>query len=76
MSRRNGFLKPWIWIVYAILFVLAVPWYWPVDDERVLLGFPLWVVVTVGISALISCFSAWLFLACWPDEDETEEGVE
>ncbi|MAS96955.1 MAG: hypothetical protein CMO55_27505 [Verrucomicrobiales bacterium] len=76
MNESNRLLRPWIWIVYLILFLFGVPWYWPEGDTRILIGFPLWAVVTVGISFLISCFTAWLFLFRWPEEDSEEEGQE
>lgn len=72
MTRGSGYLRPWIWIGYGILFLVAIPWYWPEGDERILFGFPLWVIVSVGVSFLISCYTAWLFLSGWPDREEEE----
>ena len=39
----------YIWIVYLLLYALAVPWYWPEGYRGPLvLGFPLWVAVSLG----------------------------
>ena len=75
MSRSSGFFSIRVWIVYLILFVIGIPWYWPSGDERIFLGFPLWVVVTIAVSFVISCYTARLFWNHWPSLDE-EEGQE
>ncbi len=67
---KKGFLHPWIWITFAILFLVSIPWYWAPDSKAMFLGFPLWAVVSVFGSFLISCFTAWLFCRLWPDEEE------
>ena len=51
----------WLWPVYALLYAVAIPWYWP-DAYRgpLILGLPLWVVVTlVAVFAL----ALWTWLA-------------
>ena len=60
---------------FALLFIAAVPWYWPAHDQETLLGLPRWVVVSIVASVLISCLAAWVFLCHWPggDGDEPEE---
>ena len=60
---------------FALLFIAAVPWYWPAHDQETLLGLPRWVVVSIVASVLISCLTAWVFLRHWPggDGDEPEE---
>ncbi|OYW77941.1 MAG: hypothetical protein B7Z37_01865 [Verrucomicrobia bacterium 12-59-8] len=73
MSRPHNYLSWWIWAVYAVLAGVSVPWYWPVDDRRMLLGFPLWVVVSVLGSLAVSGFTAWLFVCRWPQDDEEDE---
>lgn len=37
-----------------------------------LLGFPLWAVVSILGSLAVSCFTAWLFVCRWPQDDEGE----
>mgnify|MGYP003657338924 CR=1 FL=1 len=72
MKSSKSYLSPWIWITYGVLFVVAVPWYWTEGYGEILFGFPVWAVVSVGASALISCFTAWLFLFYWPEAGEEE----
>ena len=62
----------WLWLGYALLYVIAIPWYWP-DNYRgpLILGLPLWVMVTlVAVFAL----ALWTLLAIaryWkPGEEE------
>ena len=72
-TQAHTYLSWRTWAVYAVLFGVAIPWYWPAEDARMLLGLPLWVVVSVAGSCGISCFTAWLWLAHWPvDEDEED----
>ncbi len=63
MFAKNGGFPGRALIVYLILFGIGVPWYWPADSERMLFGFPLWVVVSVLASLGLSCFTAWLMLS-------------
>lgn len=58
---------------YLALFVVAIPWYWPEGHEKVWMGFPLWVVVTLVASLAISIYTSWLFLKCWPDSEEGDD---
>lgn len=72
IEPSRNYLSWRIWAVYAVLFGLSIPWYWPAEDPRTLGGFPLWVVVSILGSAAISAFTAWLFLRCWPADEEDE----
>lgn len=62
-----------IWWTYAVLFAIAIPWYWqflPKTALTVVLGFPLWVLVAVCGSAVISAYTAWLLLRReWTEKD-------
>ncbi|MEM9016802.1 MAG: hypothetical protein AAGC68_07290 [Verrucomicrobiota bacterium] len=69
-SGERALLAPWIWVVYVGLFIVAIPWYWPSGDERVFLGFPLWVVVSIAMSLVISIYTAWIFLTRWPRQED------
>ena len=61
-------------IVYLILFTLAIPWYWPEDESRLLWGLPIWVVISVFVSIAISAYTAFLLLKYpWPGEIEDKE---
>jgi len=64
-----------IWLIYLVLFIVAVPWYWwmlPVSGMSVWLGMPLWVVVSLAVSAIVSTFTAALLCRRWPDEQDAE----
>lgn len=70
------YLQRWIWLVYAVLFGLAVPWYWqfmPGDPDRLWLGMPRWAAAAVLGSLLISLFTCWLFQRRWPEESQVRE---
>ena len=76
-SPKRSYLAGWIWLVYLVLFGIAIPWYWqfPGFDkiaDAIWLGFPAWVVVAVLGSASISTFTAWLWLKYWPEDEEDE----
>lgn len=72
MKPAHNYLSWRIWAVYTVLVAIAIPWYWPAEDVRMLFGFPLWVVVSVAGSAAISCYTAWLFACRWPEDDEED----
>ena len=60
---------------FALLFIAAVPWYWADGGEQPLvLGMPLWVAVSTGVSFLISCLVAWAAFHTWPSDDDDAEG--
>ena len=68
--------RPWLLALgFALLFVAAVPWYWPEGYRATALGLPRWVVVSICASFLISCLTAWVMLRHWPggDADEPED---
>lgn len=69
---RHPFVSGSTWLTYAALLAVAIPWYWPSGEPRLLLGVPLWAVVSFGASAAISTFTAWLLLRHWPDEPGTD----
>ena len=45
--------------VYCLLLAFAIPWYWPRDDSRILLGLPAWVLVAMLAGFIASVFTAW-----------------
>lgn len=80
MPSSSSYNRWWVWIVYLILFAIAIPWYWnlpslPIDAKSIWFGFPAWVVVSVAGSFLISCFSAILWTCFWPEDDEEEDDL-
>lgn len=69
---RRGFLVP---LLYLLLLVLAVPWYWPADETRLIFGFPIWVLTAILIGFIAACLTAWLLLRqSWPDVDDQHDG--
>ena len=61
-------------LTYVLLFVVAVPWYWGEGGSKPVLGMPLWAVVSIGVSFLISCLTAWAAFRTWPSDGDDEEG--
>ena len=62
------------WLIYLLLFGLAVPWYWqfiPGSSSTLIMGMPLWVIAAIVGSAAISAFTAALLSRAWPDEEAT-----
>lgn len=61
----------WIVATYAILFTLAVPWYFPADQiQPVVAGIPLWAFVSLACSVAISILTAYLALTHWPESKQ------
>jgi len=67
---RHPYLRWSTWSVYGLLAALGIPWYWKSEQEVVLLGMPLWALVSLGAGLLASIYTAWLLLRFWPLEDE------
>ena len=61
-------------VIYLLLFIAAVPWYWGEGGSRPVLGMPLWAVVSISVSFLISCLTAWAAFRTWPSDGDNEEG--
>ena len=60
MNRELGRKSYWIVAVYLLLLALIIPWYWPADEARILFGFQIWILASLGALFLTSCFTAWL----------------
>ena len=66
-----------VWLVYAVLLGVGVPWYWPAGDTSVWLGFPAWVTTAIAAMIASACYTAWLLRRAWPEEiDAREEEAE
>ncbi|MEM1264135.1 MAG: hypothetical protein AAGH76_17180 [Pseudomonadota bacterium] len=48
--------------VYLILLVLAIPWYWPANDNRVVSGVPLWALTSLAVLTVTAAVTAGLCL--------------
>ena len=63
---------PWIWVVYALLYAVAIPWYWPEGYRGpLILGFPLWVAVTLGAILALALWTAWVIFNYWQEEEKS-----
>jgi len=45
--------------VYCLLLAIGIPWYWPEDDTRIVLGLPAWVLVAMLVGLIASVYTAW-----------------
>ena len=74
-NTKTSLLPRRLALGFVLLFIAAVPGYWGDDGETPLvLGMPLWVASSTGISFLISCLAAWAAFHTWPSDDEDVEG--
>jgi hypothetical protein len=64
-------LHGWIWLAYAALLAVAIPWYFPASDapEPIWLGFPRWVTVSFGATVAMAIFTAWVIGRYWEDDE-------
>ena len=73
-QRKSWISAAAVGLVYALLFVVAVPWYWqffPARAESILLGMPTWVTIAIAASFVVSALTAWRMLTCrWPGEED------
>lgn len=58
-AQTGRYLVP---AVYFFLVVLGIPWYLPTDSVIVVLGFPLWVFISLLVAFIGTLFTAWLYL--------------
>ncbi len=66
-NRVGSAMSPrFIWTVYDVLLVLSIPWYWPVGQGgTLLLGFPLWAVVSLGCYLGAAVFTVFAIGPLW-----------
>ncbi len=76
IPRTNQHIRWPIWLAYAVLLAIAVPWYWPSGDATLWLGLPAWVVVALLANLAASLLTAWLLLKRWPDSGNDESDTE
>ena len=72
LKSDRGYLRAPVWLAYLAFFAIGVPWYWPKDDVRLVLGFPLWAFVSFLSCVAIASLTAWLFLFRWPENEDAE----
>lgn len=64
----------WIWITYAGLFALAIPWYFEVGSQGpIWLGFPRWVTLSLASTLAIAVFTYWVIGRFWQEREEEDE---
>lgn len=64
--------RPWIWLVYILLFGASVPWYLPAGPPILWFGLPHWVVISLLAYLAVAVFTAYVVTRYWsvpPDED-------
>lgn len=60
-----------IWIIFAFIFFLGVPWYLPVGTyEPIILGFPYWAFIVLLMSVVLSGFLTYVLKYEWNLEEE------
>jgi hypothetical protein len=69
--RDEPFRHAWVWVVYAALFALAIPWYFSGSGpEPIWLGFPRWVSVSLAATLGIALFTAYVIERYWSGDEE------
>ena len=53
-----------------IFLSIGIPWYWPLDETLLFLGFPIWVAVAIGVSILASAYTAYLLSRPWSVDEQ------
>lgn len=68
--------RPWIWLVYLLLFGASVPWYLPAGPPILWFGLPHWVVVSLCASLGVAVFTAYVIARYWsaPEADGEPDG--
>ncbi|GAB3063627.1 hypothetical protein [Virgibacillus ainsalahensis] len=73
-SKKEPIKYGKIWIVFGILLALITPWYFPASfGEILILGIPLWAVIIIIASILLSAFLSYVINNYWMVEEENEE---
>ncbi|MDA0337991.1 MAG: hypothetical protein O2782_22710 [bacterium] len=59
---------PLIWLVYAGLYALAIPWYWP-DGYRgpLIFGLPMWVAASLAATLALAAWTAFVIFRYWDE---------
>ena len=67
----------WVWLVYLLLYAVAIPWYWPTGySGHPILGLPLWVAVTVAAVILLALWTSFVITQYWRDSGDQDGRVE
>ena len=66
--------RPWIWLVYVLLFGASVPWYLPAGPPVLWFGLPHWVVISLCASLGVAVFTAYVIKRYWSEADGEPDG--
>lgn len=70
-EKREPIRNYKIWIGFLVIFILLNPWYFPSGGEPVLIyGVPLWALVIMGVTMLLSLYITYVIKFHWESEDE------
>ena len=68
--------RAWVWVVYLLILIAAIPWYWPEGYVGpVIMGFPTWVAVSLFCVFLSALWTTFAIHYTWREEEE-EAGQE
>ena len=73
MTQRR--LPRWIWIGYAVLLPLCIPWYVNVE-ALIVSGFwalPAWCWILLAAYVALAVFTGFAFLVGWRTEDQQDD---
>jgi len=63
----------WVWLVYLLLYAVTIPWYWPTGYRGFLvIGFPLWVAVSLVGVVLLAAWTVWVIHRYWREAGEED----
>jgi hypothetical protein len=61
---------PIVWVVYAMLYAIAIPWYWPEGYRGALIfGLPTWAAVSLAATLALAVWTAFVIHRYWDEED-------
>lgn len=73
-ERREPIRVRWIWVVFAILFALINPWYFPAGAQALLWGVPVWALIILAASLALSGFIHYVLARHWHIEEDEHDG--
>ena len=66
-----------IWIGFLVIFIMLTPWYFPSGGETTLIfGVPLWALVVIFMSVVLSLYITYVIKYHWDTEDEEDNREE
>lgn len=67
---------PWVWAGLLALVLAGVPWYLPEGTiGPVVLGFPVWTLVSVLSTLGVCLYLSWMLLRRWNVVEDVEESA-